>query len=195
MSIPTKEQASRFLVPLKGSLAILLLHEIEAKVELSRFILRCANVQCIDSTILDSDAFYCTNMERFAEDAVSIFKGELLLLPERGFEVSSLVPLLSSKRQILIVDDLNSLYSLASDGRKTQQLTIFMKLLSHNARMNGSWVIATAYRAELDRNQSATNQRSLTALGDLLIDTDTHGGSIKLKSGFKDHWTNGEFTL
>ena len=195
MSIPTKEQASRFLAPLKGRLAILLLHEVEAKAKLSRFVLRCASLQSVDSTILDSDAFYCTNMERFAEDAQSIPKGEVLLLPERGFEVSSLVPLLSSKRQILIVDDLNSLYSLASDGRKSQQLTILMKLLSHNARMNGSWAIATAYRAELDHKQSAMNQRSLTALGDMLIDTDTYGDSIKLKSSFKGHWTNGEFSL
>jgi hypothetical protein len=195
MSIPTKEQASRFLAPLKGSLAILLLHEIEAKVKLSRFMLRCASLQSIDSTILDTDAFYCTNMERLAEDTQYISKGEVQLLPERGFEVSSLVPLLSSKRQILVIDDLNSLYSLASSGRKSQQLTILMKLLSHNARMNGSWAIATAYRAELDHKQSGINQRSLTALGDLLIDTDAHGDSIKLKSSFKGHWASGEFIL
>jgi len=195
MSIPTKEQASRFLAPLNGSLAILLLHEIEAKVKLSRFILRCASVLSIDSTILDTDAFYCTNMERFAEDGQYISKGEVQLLPERGFEVTSLVPLLSSKRQILIIDDLNSLYSLASDERKSQQLTILMKLLSHNARMNGSWAIATAYRAELDHKQSAINQRSLTALGDLLIDTDIQGDSIRLKSSSKGHWANDEFIL
>jgi hypothetical protein len=195
MSIPTKEQAGRFLAPLKGSLAILLLHETEAKAKLSRFMLRCASLQSLDSTILDSDAFYSTNMERFAEDAQSIPKGEVLILPERGFEVSSLVPLLSSKGQILIIDDLNSLYSLASDGRRSLQLTILMKLLSHNARMNGSWAVATAYRAELDHKQSAMNQRSLTALGDLLIDTEAYGDSITLRSSFKGHWTNGEYSL
>jgi hypothetical protein len=195
MSIPTKEQAGRFLAPLKGSLAILLLHETHVKVELSRFMLRCASLQSIDTTVLDADAFYCTNMERLAEDAQSIPGGEVLLLPERGFEVGSLVPLLSSKRRLLIIDDLNSLYSLASDGRRSQQLTILMKLLSHNARMNGSWAFATAYRAELDHKQSAMSQRSLTALGDLLIDTVSRGGSIKLRSSSDDHWTNGEFSL
>jgi hypothetical protein len=195
MSIPTKEQASRFLAPLRGSLAILLLHETQTKTQLSRFMLRCASLQSIDTTILDADAFYCTNMERFAEDARSISHGEALLLPEQDFEVSSLVPLLSSKMQLLIIDDLNSLYSLASDGRKSQQLTILMKLLSHNARMNGSWAIATAYRTELGNVQSAMNQRSLTALGDVLIDTDSQAGSIRLKSSFTSHWTNGEFIL
>jgi hypothetical protein len=196
MSIPTKDQTSRFLAPLRGNLSILLLHETQAKVNVSRFMLRCASLQSIDTTILDADAFYCTNMERFAEEAQSISKGEVLVLPEQDFEVSSLVPLLSSKRQLLIVDDLNSLYSLASDTHKSQQLTILMKFLSHNARMNGSWAIATAYRTELDHNkQSAMSQRSLTALGDLLIDTDSHADSIKLRSSFKGHWTNGEFSL
>ena len=180
---------------MKGSLAILLMHETEAKLKLSRFMLRCASLQSIDTTILDADAFYCTNIERFAEDPESIPRGHVLLLPERGFEVSSLVPLISSKTQFLIIDDLNSLYSLASDGRKSQQLTILMKLLSHNAMMNGSWAVATAYRAELDHKQSAMNQRSLTALGDLLIDTDSRADPIRLKSNFKGHWTNGEFSL
>jgi hypothetical protein len=194
MSIPTKEQAGKFLAPLKGSLAILLLHDTQAKAKLSRFILRCASLQSIGATILDADAFYCTNMERFAEDIQTIKGGEVLLLPERGFGVSSLLPLLSSKRQILIIDDLNSLYSLASDVRKSLQLTILMRLLSHNAQMNGSWAIATAYRAELDRRQNAMkSQRSLTALGDLLIDTEPYEDSIKLRSSVKGHWTDGEF--
>jgi len=195
MSIPTKEQVSTFLAPLRANLTILLLHDIETKMRLSRFMLRCASLQSIDATILDADAFYCTNMERFADDAQSISDGELLLLPEQDFEVSSLVPLLSSKRPLLIIDDLNSLYSLASDGRKTLQLTILMKLLSHNARMNESWAIATAYRTELGNKQGTTNQRSMTALADLLIDTDSYAGSIKLKSSFKGHWTNGELSL
>jgi hypothetical protein len=195
MSIPTKEQAGRFLAPLKGSLAIFLLHDTQAKVTLSSFMLRCASLQSIDATVLDADAFYCTNMERLTEHSQPISGGEILLLPERGFEVSSLVPLLSSNRRILIIDDLNSLYSLASDGRRSQQLTILMKLLSHNARMNGTWAFTTAYRAEQDHTNSVMNQRSLTALGDLLIDTVPYRDSIKLKSTSNDHWTDGQFIL
>ena len=83
MSIPTKEQAGRFLAPLKGNLAIVLLHEIQVKARLSSFLLRCAGLQSLDTTILDADAFYCTNMERFAGDAQSV-DGKVLLLPEQG---------------------------------------------------------------------------------------------------------------
>jgi hypothetical protein len=195
MSIPTKEQASRFLAPLRGNLTILLLHDIQAKMELSRFILRCARLQSTGTTVLDADAFYCTNIDRFAEDAKSITKAELFLLPEQDFEVSSLLPLLSSKRELLIIDDLNSLYSLATDGRKSHQLSILMKLLSWNARMSKSWVIATAYRTELGAKQGRANQRSLTALGDLLVDTDFREGSLTLKAGFKGWWPNDELEI
>ena len=144
MSIPTKEQVGRFLAPLRGNLTIILLHDIQTKTRLSHFLLRCASLESVETTVLDTDVFYCTNIDRLAEGALSPGMTELLLLPERGFEVSSLLPLLSSKRELIIIDDLNSLYSLASEERKAHQLAILMRLLSHNARVNGSWVIATA---------------------------------------------------
>jgi hypothetical protein len=196
MSIPTKEQASRFLAPLRGNLSILLLHDVRAKLQLSRFVLRCASLQSIDTVVLDSDAFYCANVDRLAEDSRSLAKVELLLLPERDFEVSSLLQLLSSKRGMLIIDDLNSLRSLASDGRRLHQLTILMKLLSRNAEENRSWVIATAYKTELTaKNEAAANQRSLTALGDLSVDTDFRDGSLRLMAGFKGAWPNDEIEV
>jgi hypothetical protein len=192
MSIPTKEQAGRFLAPLKGSLTIILLHDIQAKIRLSRFLLACASLESLDTTVLDADLFYCTNIESLAEEARSISKAELLLLPEQDFEVNSLLPLLSFRRQLIIIDDLNSLFSLASDGRKAHQLAILMRLLSHNSSVNASWVIATAFRTELGTKQGAQNQRSLTALGDLLVDTDFRDGSLKLKAGFKGRWPGDE---
>jgi hypothetical protein len=195
MSIPAKEQVNRFLAPLRGNLTVLLLHDVQAKIELSRFILRCASMRPMNMTILDADAFYCTNADRLTEDARSITEAEVLLLPEKDFEVNSLLTLLSSKRELLVIDDLNSLYSLATDARKSHQLTILMKLLSYNARLNNSWVIATAYRTELGAKQERANQRSLTALGDVLVDTDFRRGSLKLKGGFKGRWPNDEFEL
>ena len=176
---------------------MILLHEAQAKSRLGRFMLRCASLKSIDTTILDVDAFYCANMDELIDYAQSPLRGQALLLPEHdGFQVSSLLPLLSSKRELLIIDDLNSLYSLASDGRKSQQLTIFMRLLSHNASMNRSWVIATAYRTELEHELGGANQqRSLIALGDLLVDTDVGADSIKLKGSFKGHWPNGELSV
>ncbi len=195
MSILTNEQERRFLAPLRGNLTIVLLHDMEAKAQLSRFLLRCGSLQPADTVILDSDAFYCTNINRFAEDAQSIAKVEVLLLPEQDFEMDSLLILLSSKTRLLIIDGLNSLYSLASDGRKSHQLTILMKMLSRNASLNGAWVIATAFRTDLSARQDVANQRSLTALGDLLVDTEFRDGSLKLRAGFKGVWPSDELDV
>jgi len=195
MSIPTKEQAIRFLAPLRGNFAILLLHDVQTKVELSRFILGCARLQSSGTTVLDADAFYCTNIDRFAEDDQSFAKAEVLLLPERDFEVGSLLPLISSKRELLVIDDLNSLYSLATDGRKSHQLAILLKLLSYIARTNNFWVIATAFRTEPSAKQGKANQRSLTALGDMLVDADLREGSLRLKARFKGGWPDDELEI
>jgi hypothetical protein len=207
MSIfPTRGQASEFLAPLRRNLVILLLHDIQAKTQLSRFILGCASLESLDTTILDTDAFYSSNIDKLidrGDDGIrSIPRAEVLLLSEEGdFEVTSLLPLISSNRRLIIIDDLNSLYSLATAGGKSNQLRILMKLLSYNARMNDSWVIATAYRTELTTagggsKQEKTNRRSLTALGDLLVETYSRDGSLKLKSEFTPgYWPDNEFEL
>jgi len=155
--------------------------------------LQCAGLQSLTTAVLDTDAFYCTNMDKLVDEPRSI-KGEVLLPPVTGFEVRSLLVTLSSKIDLLIIDDLNTLYSLASDTAKSQQLTILMKLLSHNARMNRTWVVATAYKTELGRNQGATSRRSLAVLGDLLVETEVDGGSMKLNANLRD-WANGQFVL
>jgi hypothetical protein len=170
----------------------MLLHDIQAKILLSSFLLRCASLESADTTVLDADAFYCTNIDLLADDAESVVNAEVFLLPEKDFAVSSLFPLLSSKRKLTIIDDLNSLYSLASDGRMAHQLGILMRLLSWNANINGSWVIATAFRTDMGPRQGGQQQRSLTALGDQLIDTDLNGGSLTLKAGFKGRWPGDE---
>jgi hypothetical protein len=204
MSIPTREQASKFLAPLRRNLVILLLHDIQAKTQLSRFILDCARLQSLDMTILDTDAFYSSNIDKLidhGDDGIqSIPQAEVLLLSEGDFEVTSLLPLISSNRRLIIIDDLNSLYSLATDGVKSNQLRILMKLLSYNARLNDSWVIAAAYRTELTTaaggsRQEKTNRRSLTALGDLLVETYSRDGSLKLKSELPGYWPGNEFEL
>lgn len=192
MSITNKERASEFLRPLKGGLSVLLLHDAQARLPLSRFILGCASVLALETTVLDTDAFYCTNMERLADDKGSVPAGRILVLSRPGFEVAPLASLLSSRREVLIVDDLNSLRSLASDGSSSQQLGILFKLLSYNARLNGSWVLSTAFTAELPGGRAGSNRGLLTEFGDLLIDTELRGGSLYLKA---DLWPRGEYEL
>ena len=192
------EQVNSFLAPLKGSVTILFLHDKETKTALSRFLMRCAYLRAANTSILDADAFYCTNIDKLTEnmndDGHFLSETEILLLPEKTFRVGHLTPLITSKTQVLILDDLNSLYSLASSNHKSHELFVFMKLLSYNARMNKSWVIATAYRAERSA-QTSREGRSLAGLGDLLVDANLHEHSLLLKAGFGRQWPNNEFRL
>lgn len=170
------------------------MHDVRTKLPLSRFLLTCATLNSLETTVLDTDAFYSSNMDRLV-DGVSPPEGDLMLLPEQDFEATSLVTLLSSRRQMLIVDDINSLYSLASDSLRLQQLTIILRMLSYNARSNNSWVISTAYRTELDQRKSEANQRLLTASGNLLVDTEFRDGSLKLRPNSGHYWPDGEFSV
>ncbi|MDG7020617.1 MAG: hypothetical protein JRN23_01640, partial [Nitrososphaerota archaeon] len=176
MSVPTREQADDFLVPLRGRLAVILLHQAAMKTEMGRFLMGCASALGLDAVVLDTDAFYLSNITTLAR-ALPNPNGAVLLMTE-SFEVRSLLPLLSSSRRLTVVDDLNSLYSLASDRRKSQQLGILMRLLSYNARVNNSWVVATAYRTE-QQKRAWIEQRSLTDLGDLLLDADLEAGRLR----------------
>jgi len=193
MSVP-EAQAARFLAPLRGRLAVFVLHDSRTKLLLSQFILGCASLRSMRVSILDTDAFYCTNMERITEGAGPATDGELILLPDQDLAVSSVLPLLSSRRELLILDDLNSLQSLASGEHRSQQLSIFMRLLSHNARSNFSWTIATAYGVEPSVRKDP-NPRSLASFGDVLIETESAGGSVRLNPGLKGEWPEGELAL
>ena len=193
MCIPRREQASRFLTPLRGGLTILLLHDTTAKVPLGRFLLGCASSLTGDVTVLDTDVFYSANIDLLT-DMTRPITGELLLLPQDEFEVPALVPLLSSTKGMLIIDDLNSLYSLASDGRKLHQLTVLLKLLSQSAKSNLSWAVATAYRPEGPKRENP-NQRSLMALSDLVVDTTMSDGSLWFKSRSKGRWPDDELKV
>jgi len=194
MSIPAKEQVGRFLAPLRGTFTILLLHETQARIQLSKFLLKCAAAQSTASAILDTDAFYCANLGVLATE--SEHKSDLLLLPpEQGFDATSLLPLVSLKVELLIIDDFNSLYSLASDNTMSHKLMILTRLLSHNARSNRSWMIATAFKSELASRFSPMNKRALTSMGDLLVDVETRDGSLGFSSKSEGTWPGGELSF
>jgi hypothetical protein len=193
MSLPTSEQAARFLSPLKGSLTVVLLHDAQSRGTLSSFLLGCASRMPLEATVLDVDAFYCANMATLVDEGRGVPKGEAVLLPDHELEVTSLIPLLTSKRQLLVIDDLNSLYSLAPDGRRSRELTVFLRLLAYNARLNGSWAVATAYRANVEDDTRAASQRSIPAVGDIVVDTEVKNGSMKLKA--KGLWPGDELRV
>jgi hypothetical protein len=188
MSVPTQKQAAAFLTPLRGRLAMVLLHDLQTRVALSRFVLACADLQSIETTVLDVDAFYSTNMVMLAEHARTL-RGGVTLLPGSEFDPGSLLPLLSSKGGMLVVDDLNSLNSLSSDGQRLHELMVVLKFLALNARSNGSWMIATAYRTKTPAEGEPESQRPWASVYDVVVDATLEGGSLVLRS--RSLWTEG----
>jgi hypothetical protein len=193
MSVLTKDLASRFLAPLKGRVALILIHDVTAKMAVGRLMLGCANLHPTETAVLDVDAFYCTNLDRLA-GAEGAGATELMIPPPGAFEVRSLLPLLSSKRRLVIIDDLNSLRSLAVGESGGHQLTILMGLLSYVARTNGSWVLATAYRTD-GGGRRRDERRSLTAFGDTTLDTYVLDGATRLRAESGTSWPGGELEI
>lgn len=147
---------------------------------MSSFLLGCAARKSLRTTVVDSDAFYSTHMREFDTAAGS---GQLVLFPNRShLEARSLVPLISSRTELLVIDDLNSLYSMFSDARRSQQLAVMLRFLAYNAKVNASWVVATAYGADLERPGEASRWSVLT-LGDILVDTKVSADSVMLTVG------------
>lgn len=192
MSVPNREQANDFLSPLKGGLTVLLLHDASTKMAVGRFLLECARALSLETVVVDSDAFYSSNITKLIGDTSPT--GEILLLPEGTLQIASFLPILSSG-QLTVIDDLNSLYSLASDGRRSQQLGILIRMLSYNARMNNSWVLASAYTPSQQGRKAKLDPRSLTAVGDALIDAELTENRLRFRSVSSRPWTEGEYSL
>lgn len=184
MSVPDEGRARRFLEPMKGALTVFLLHDTMSRERLGRWLLGCAAALSLYTTVLDTDAYFSANMDVLVGDA-RCPTGLVATLPEGDLEVESLVTLLTSRTAMLLLDDLNSLYSLAPEGQSARRLGAFVRMVAYNARVNGSWAVATAYRTDLGDTR-APNRRSLVSAGDILVDTEIEGGSLKLK------WPNGD---
>ncbi len=201
MSLPAveKEEASKFFGPLQGRLSILLFKDNRSRALLGNFMLRCASAREESTSILDVDAFYCAQIKTLTTQIPQGFleATRLTLLPSHGihFEPRSLSFLLSAETHLLIIDSLNSLYSVASNSNHSRELMALMRLLSYNARMNGSKVVATAFGSEWLPSQDGS-RRSLQSLGDLVIDVEPEkDGSVILRPKKSTGWLNGEFLV
>jgi len=173
LSVPTTEEAAAFLSPLKGRVALASFHDKDTKMRTINFLMACASKLRIETRILDTDAFCSTLISQLSDGTSGDFLDHTrIVLPANGFDVGYLPLLISSKTGLFIIDDLNSLFSLASVKSESHRLFAIMKIISYHAKMNKSWVIATAYRSDWNRTPNA-NQRSLESLADLILEGGT----------------------
>lgn len=157
-------------------------HDKDTKIRAINFLAGCASRLAIETRILDMDAFCSTRVQHLVDNTnIGFLDSTRLLLPSHGFDLESLPSLISSRTGLLILDDLNSLFSLASTKSESHQLFAIMKIISYHARITKSWVIATAYRSDWNR-PAKTTQRSLESLADLTLESRSEDGSTKPKA-------------
>lgn len=172
---------------------MLTVQDAQTRQALGGLILACAALYP-DAVILDVDAFYCANIDEFPRQAESARNAEVLLLPPGELEVASLPPILLARRKLVVIDDLNSLSSLAVDGVRSHQLEALMSILSYNTRINNSWLIATTFRTEAGSKRTKA-RRSLSELGDVLVEAQLGEGLLKLKTGQASGWPGNELEV
>jgi hypothetical protein len=195
MSVPTNEELTGFLAPLKGQVTMISFHDKDTKIRTINFLTRCASKLKTQTRILDTDAFCSIQVQQLVDVKNSDFLNRAqILLPIHGFEAESLASLISSNIGFLIIDDLNSLFSLASARSQSHQLFAMMRIISYHARINESWVFATAYRSASNK-PSKTNKHSLESLTDLTLETLSGEGSIALKGSAVSEWPDNEFVF
>ena len=194
MRVPTDEELTSFLAPLRGKVTIISFHDKDTKVRTFTFLTSCASKLKAKMQVLDMDAFCSIHVQRLVDVKNSEFPtGMEILLPIHGFSTESLASLIPST-EFLIIDDLNSLFSLSSASSQSHQLFAMMKLISYHARINDSWVLATAYRSAPTK-LTKTNKHSLESLADFALEATSRDGAITLKGAAVTGWPDDGFAF
>jgi hypothetical protein len=199
MSVPTSRQAFAFLGPLRGRTSVFITPSRRRNSNVARFLLGCLAASRTRTIIFDTSSFYGTNIRKLTESLPKDFlQQSALIAPQEGLVLEeSLAELLDLKTGAILIDDLNALHHLLSSDRRNsgiRQLFTFLRLLSYQARINGTSVLVTLYRAEPDSTPAKHVRRSLSAAADLQVSTDDNSGRITFRCSEVKGWPNSVFS-
>jgi hypothetical protein len=196
MSVPSYRQAKAFLAPLQRKVTIFLVEGRESHLILARFLLDCICITDKTATVLDTNTTYASNSVMLASNlGESCLENITLLIPSQGPTKSALANSIFSTYDVLIVDDLNTLYHLLSteDRSAIRELTAITKILSYFCRENGKTAFLTAYSAGESLKREG-GQRSLFRMGDLSVSTSVDD-SIRFRCDHGAAWPNNTFSV
>jgi hypothetical protein len=119
-----------------------------------------------------------------------------LWIPSQDPTKTSLVNSIFSKYDVLIVDDLNTLYHFLSmdDRSAIRELTAITKILSYFCRENGKTAFLTVYSAG-ETLKKEVGQRSLFRIGDFSISTRIDDSTIKFTCDHGTAWPDNTFSV
>jgi len=197
MSVPSYRQAKAFLSPLQNKATVFLVDGRESHLLLARFLLNCTCMADQRAVVLDTDAIFASNSKMLASQLnETCLKNIILRIPSRDPTKTSLADSIFSKYDVLIVDDLNTLYHLLSmnDYSTIRELTAITRILSYYCRENRKTAFLTVYSAG-ESLKKEIGQRSLFRMGDLSISTRTDDSTIRFKCDQGTAWSGNTFSV
>jgi len=194
MSIESRE-AKSFFAPLKGKTATFLLEDRQANLDFARTIVGLLAQTPDVAEILDLDALYASNADRIFRSLGSSTT-VTLRVPEPGAEIEEeLAAMFEGDQGVVIIDSLNSLYHLVSQGdrsSRSRKLNFAIAALAYLARTNAKAVLLSMYRRE-GLTYSGTG-RSISGLSDITASVDTRSQQLFIRTERGPGWDGGAFS-
>jgi hypothetical protein len=191
-------QANEFFAPLRQKSTIFIINGRETNISFARFLLGCICVTKKRVLILDMNAFYASNIlllnKKLTENCLG---NTIITVPTDDSKLESwLISSTFSKNDLLIIDNLNTVYHLMSiNGRRfnIRRLYAITSILSYLAQTNEISIFLTVYRTTSERVKNTP--RSLDQMGETSISVKIHDSTINFQCNTGRAWINGTFSM
>ncbi len=199
MRLPSPRQANTFFAPLKRKTTTFVVEEREVNLHLAQFIIGLASALNWRVLVLDTDAFYAANIISVSEKQSDNQKrGVFIRIPTNDLRLEEwLVDSILTKYELLIVDDMNSLYHLfGSLGKNSgsRKLHFIGRTLSYFARSENRTVILNLYKNIMDSTPVGESSRSLAKYADLVASVRVQDSFIRFRCNQGRAWSNNFFS-
>lgn len=199
MRIPSPRQANTFFAPLKRKTTTFVVEEREVNLRLAQFIIGLASVLKLRVLVLDTDAFYAANIISVSEKQSDNQKGGVFIrIPTNDLRLEEwLVDSIFTKYELLIVDDMNSLYHLFESLQKmsgSRKLHFVGRTLSYFARSENRVVALSLYKNAMDSAPLGESPRSLAKYADLVVSVDYQDSFIRFQCNQGRAWPSNFFS-
>jgi len=185
-------QGDSFIDPLYGHTTTFLVDSRQTNLALARTLVSRLTRSEAQLAVLDIDALYSSDSEYiFAPVSEDEARATRIFVPNPGSALEADIAelLASGQARALIVDSLNSLYHLLSNGGRSPRnlsLAFAVALLSYIARIEKKAVFLTMYQRE--KMARFGRQRAISELSDLTVSASARGRILTLRCQRGSAW-------
>jgi hypothetical protein len=177
-------QGGLVLGTLMGRTATFVMDGREANIRFAQALMKSVAEADMSSIVLDFDAFYSSNADiiftGLPKNPVDCF----IRVPAPGADAEAeFSALFEAEQQVIIIDSLNSLYHLISEGNgsaRGRKMTFALASLSQLARVNHRPVILSMYRREGFARSG--KGRPISSLSDITASVAVREGRVEIRA-------------